>query len=749
MRVSPQPDFGLSRERIRFGTVKGVLLPSVLTALGVVLFLRATLVVGIAGIDRAVLILGLGLLLMSLTAMSLSAVASSMKVKGGGAYFLLSRTFGASLGGGIGLGLFLAETIEIAFYILGLTESMALLNPSLAAWRLPLSLLAYLAMFSLAWLGASRIVGAQVSILGIVLVSILFFLAGSFERFSWATFEANRTALYHGSGASMTWSHDFWTLFAIYFPGLTGVLAGMGLSGDLQNPGRNLSRGTFAAILLCGVIYLAQILLCGGSNDRLSLIAFPFPVLQSHAWLGAGFLVTWGAVVSIVSSAITAILVAPRVLQAVARDRLLPALDSFDQGIGPTDEPRHALAACAAIVLVILLWANLFGRGDGLSLVAQTMSMVFLWTYGMINLAAFLQGVSGNPSFRPHLTFFHWSLSLIGMLGCFSVTFLIYPTAALAAGFLLSLLVWLVHRRALKVAFGDVRRGFLFAAVREQLLQLQYYPEDRRNWRPTILVMAGEPLSRERLLNFAEWFEAGCGVVYFACVLIGMPEEQGRLRQKALQEMRQFCLENRRSAFPVVACCESFERGVAAALQMAGSGAIAPNLVLFGCPSTRSGWLRMVDFLRQAASHGLSSVLVNTRRFPDGDRTRRIDIWWRGRENGDLMLLLAHLTSRTPDWRGAIIRVRRQVTRPGDRDFAHRDLESLIDGASIDATAEVIVEPRDFLAALREKAFATDLSLFGMELPPPGDEDIWIERQTALLAIVPECVLVHSVTVSS
>ena len=718
------------------------MVPSVLTTLGVVLFLRATLVIGIAGIGQTMVMLGIGLAVVSLTAISLSAVATSMKVQGGGAYFLLSRTFGASLGGGIGLGLFLAETIEISFYLLGLAEAFVLLFPALAPWRMQLSIVAYVGMFLVACLGAVRFLNAQSWVLSALGLSVVVILLGSFERFSWITFHSNFEALYRGSGAGITWSSDFWKMFAIYFPGLTGVLAGMGMSGDLENPGRSLTRGTFAAILVCGLVYLLQIVLCGGANDRMSLIAFPFQTLHSSAWQGLGFFVTFGVVITIISSAVSAILVAPRVLQAVARDRLLPSLEMFSAGSEGTDEPQPALAACGALVFVVLILANIVGKGDGLSLVAQTMSMVFLFTFGLINLAAFMQGISGNPSFRPRLRVFHWSLSLVGAVACLTLTFLIYWPAAVSALVLLTGLVLVVRRRAMKVAFGDVRRGFLFAAVREQLIQLQYYPEDQRNWRPTILVLSGSPDSRKVLLSFAEWFEAGCGVIYLARILVGNIERLVHERRRALHDLRQYCLDQRFSAFPMVAVAETLEQGLTSAIQLAGAGAVPPNLVLLGWPASCERVRERLVLLRQAVAHELTVVLVNVRGFSFPENPQRIDIWWRGHGNGELMLVLAYLATRTPDWRQATLFLRRQVARVGDRDFAMRELESLTEAASIDAILDVVVDERPFADVLVRASEDAGLVVLGMKLPDEEDEDAWITQNSTLIERLPNCVLV-------
>ena len=97
VRESRRP--GLSRGRL--GTFAGVFTPSILTILGIVQFLRLTYVVGNAGLGRAPVIIGLANIISVLTSVSLSAIATNLKVKGGGDYYLISRTLGVEFGGAL------------------------------------------------------------------------------------------------------------------------------------------------------------------------------------------------------------------------------------------------------------------------------------------------------------------------------------------------------------------------------------------------------------------------------------------------------------------------------------------------------------------------------------------------------------------------------------------------------------------------------------------------------------------------
>jgi amino acid transporter len=161
---------GAQRSRGTLGTFPGVFTPSILTILGIILFLRLGYVVGSAGLGRALLIICLANIISVLTSMSLAAIATNLRVKVGGHYYLISRTLGVEFGGAIGIVLFLAMSVSIAFYCIGLGEVIASMIPK-AGKTLPqiIAVLAILFLSIFAWLGAdwaTRLQYVVMSILG-------------------------------------------------------------------------------------------------------------------------------------------------------------------------------------------------------------------------------------------------------------------------------------------------------------------------------------------------------------------------------------------------------------------------------------------------------------------------------------------------------------------------------------------------------------------------------------------------------
>ena len=116
----------------RFGAFGGVFTPSILTILGVVMYLRLGWVVGNAGLAGALLIVLLAHLISVVTGLSVSSIATNRTVGPGGAYFMISRSLGGPAGAAIGIPLFFAQALSIAFYVVGFVESLSMLFDDLA-----------------------------------------------------------------------------------------------------------------------------------------------------------------------------------------------------------------------------------------------------------------------------------------------------------------------------------------------------------------------------------------------------------------------------------------------------------------------------------------------------------------------------------------------------------------------------------------------------------------------------------------
>ncbi len=723
----------------QFSTFAGVFTPSILTILGVIMFLRAGYVVGEAGILNTITILCIAEVISLLTAISMSAIATNTPVAGGGAYFLISRALGPQFGGAIGLALFMAQALSVPFYILGFTNSVVASFPSLSAWFVPIAVVTAVILFSVNLISAGLAIRVQYIVMTMLALAIVSFLGGAILLFNPELFQANLGSSYTKA------TIGFWRVFAIYFPAVTGILAGVNMSGDLKDPARSLVRGTMAAIAVGFVIYLLEILLCGGSQQREDLVTQPFEMLIKNALWGTGFLVIGGVFAATISSAVGSFLGAPRVLQALARDRIFPILGIFGQGSKDKDEPRYGLALTLVLTLAVIL---LLGGGDSIAafdMIAAVVTMFFLCTYGMINFAAFVESFGANPSFRPRFKFYHWTTSILGTLACLVVMVLIDAFAAAVAILIIAGIYAYLSRRVFRSAFGDARLGFQYAIVVRALQKLRLMTPHAKNWRPTFLVMAGNTQTHIPLIKYAVWMEGGRGLVTAAQVISGDLETYAA-RVKSLREaMDTFLRNNALAVFPEVVFAEDMDEGIRTLAQAHSIGPLKPNTVLFGWPRSAERAEVMFRNVWSIAAMGKSVVIVAEKGLPSEDKHRqRIDIWWRGRQNGSLMATLAHLLSQNWEWRNSHIRILRVIGDAAGRDSSRQAVRKLVEATRIRAVPRVIVSTEPFVDVFRSHSAKADVIFLGIQ--PTEDETSaqLYGRISDLLADMPTTILVHS-----
>jgi amino acid transporter len=743
--VSPTTTKHQRSKKNRFGTFGGVFTPAILTILGVIMFMRANFVVGQAGILGAFFILLIAQSITLTTSLSIAAVSTNIQVRGGGSYFLISRVLGAEFGGAVGITLFFALALSVPFYILGFAEALISSFPNLSPYFLSITLTAAVILFVIAYYGAGVAIKIQYIIMALLFLAIAAFLGGAFLQFSPERFMTNIDPGYTLNITTGS-TYSFWVIFAIYFPAVTGIDAGVNMSGDLEDPGRSIPRGTLAAVGVGFLVYFVQILISGGAWTRTDLITNPFGLLKDNALFGFSWMVVAGVITATLSSALGSYLGAPRVLQAISRDRILKSLFFFAKGARKGDEPRRALLLTFMITILVLLWAGNETGGIALNGIAAIITMFFLYSYGMINLSAFIEDFGDNPSFRPQFRFYHWSTALIGALACVAISILINWKAALVAILIILAFLWYIKTRHLKAAFGDARRGFVYNAIRKNLLRLDRMPEHTKNWRPTVLAFSGTAATHEPLVKYATWIAAKRGLVYLAHVLKGEFKDLAPRRPGAMQELRKFCREKDIDAFPAVVIANSLEKGISMLLQAVETGPIRPNVAIMGW-TTRYDYLpAYLEQLRTASLLGINILLFSIKGLPLPHIEKRIDIWWRGKKNGELMVLAAHLLTENWEWENTHIRLLRVIENDEGQEPASKALEETLALARVKATPKVIVSQDPFEKVFQEHSSTADCIFLGFELPEEGDERRWHGFYQKLLHDMPTAVLVNSQT---
>ena len=634
------------------GTFAGVFTPSILTILGIILFLRLGYVVGNAGLARTLMILALGNGISVLTTFSLSAIATNLKVKGGGDYYLISRTLGLEFGGAIGIVLFLAQSVSIAFYCIGFGEVLAralALPQGYHAQIIAAAAVAFLFIF--AWMGADWATRFQYLVMAILAAALLSFFIGGITKWDSTLLARNWAAPEGGLG--------FWVIFAIFFPAVTGFTQGVSMSGDLKDAGRSLPRGTFSAVGVSIVVYFMATIVFAASLPSETLMA-EYASMKRVAVVE--FLIRTGVIAATLSSAMASFLGAPRILQALSGDRIFPFLLPFAKGHGAADNPRRGVLLSAAIAFATI------GLGK-LNVIAPVVSMFFLISYGLLNYATYFEARAGSPSFRPRFRWFDQRLSLAGALACLAVMLAINISAGLMAMAILFGLYQYLKRTSGPARWADSRRSYHLQRIRANLLAAAEEPEHPRDWRPQLLVFSHDAHRRERLLHFAEWLEGDTGFATVVRILEGEGPQMLKLREEAKNELRKDIVNYASEAFPLVIVAPSLIQGIHTLVQSYGIGPLKVNTILlnwFEHERTQNLGIREILYgrrIKTAFRLGCNIIVLKTdeeeweRLRAVSAEERRIDVWWWDDASSHLMLLLAYLTTRNKTWQSARIRV--------------------------------------------------------------------------------------------
>lgn len=463
----------------KLGTFGGVFTPTLLTILGVIMYLRLGWVVGNGGLLGALLVIGLAVGITSATGLSLSSIATNTRLGAGGPYAIISRSLGVEVGGSVGVPLFVSQALAVAMYIFGFREGCMWLIDSMG-WQVPeqmpllVDLGTFLFVFGIAYASAELAFRVQYVIMAVIAVSLVLILGSA------AGWDTSREVLWigdwRGSPEDGFGGTSFWVVFAVFFPAATGVLAGANMSGDLANPRRAIPRGTLAAIGLSTAIYVllaVWLARAGSAHDLTSNYTF---LIDASLW-GPGVLA--GLLGATLSSALSSLVGAPRILLALVHDRVVPDVGGLGR-VASNGEPRRAMLASGLMVLAALLLRDL-------NAIAPLLSMFFLITYFVINLVVLVESSLGLQSYRPTMRVPR-IVPALGAIGCIFAMFIVNPTVSLVAVGVVVALYAMILRRGVQ-SKNDSRSG-IFSAVAEWAAAraTEYEAVNPRAWKPNLLV---------------------------------------------------------------------------------------------------------------------------------------------------------------------------------------------------------------------------------------------------------------------
>ena len=676
-----------------FGTAP-VFLASISTILGAILFLRFGYAVGNVGLLKTLAIIVLGHLVTIPTVLAVSEIATNRRVAGGGAYYIVSRSFGTSIGGTIGIALYISQAISIAFYMVAFAEAFEPLfdlikdeytlkiNYEPRFISVPFTLILIVMMLTR---GANMGVSMLWVICAILAVSLIAFFMGRVVSDVTDTplaevgNEVSKVAVEtpevedkipeivdqepeetRPSGGSITASipngDKFGIVFAICFPAFTGMIAGLGLSGDLRNPQRSIPLGTIAATLAGMVVYvLVAIKLWQCATPEQLADTDRIIMADISAW-GTAIYVGLGA--ASFSSALGSIMVAPRTLQALARDNVLPIPGSnrlMRTGVGKTQEPVPATFVSGAIAIVFVAIGEL-------NFIAQILTMFFLVTYGALCVVSFLEHFAGNPSYRPT---FHsrWYVSLLGTVMCGLMMFQISVFYAFLSIFLI-LAIYIGLRRGHRGQRGmiGIFQGAMFQLTRwlQTTLQKNRANFSESGWRPSIVGITQFGERRLGHFDLLRWLCQRQGFGQFIQFFPGdysFPEEiSARIHVDALIQQSE---ASGAGIYVDSLICPTFQLALAQVLQMPGISGLPNNSILLEFDQDHPEEIPEVQQGASLAVESLFNVLIlRSTKHRFGYRSS-IHVWVTDDNiaNVPMMLLLAYILVGHPEWKRAKIRL--------------------------------------------------------------------------------------------
>ena len=636
-----------------FGTAP-VFLASISTILGAILFLRFGYAVAHVGLWGALMVVMLGHLVTIPTVLAVSEIATNRRVAGGGAYYIVSRSFGASIGGTIGIALYISQAISVAFYIVAFAEAFQPVYEWLAASRdlqldprwvsLPCTFLIIILMLTK---GAGMGVQVLWAVCIILVISIAAFLFGE------------SPAEIRPSGLNLTSRIDdpdaFGTVFATCFPAFTGMIAGLGLSGDLKNPRKSIPLGTISATLGGMIVYVLVAVKLAGSATPEALAADHFIMEKIALW---GPIIFIGLGAAALSSTLGSIMVAPRTLQMLARDNVLPIPKLnrlMEKGVGDSHEPIYATCLSGIIAIVFVAIGEL-------DFIAQILTMFFMVTYGALCAVSFLEHFASNPSYRPT---FHsrWYVSLVGAVMC---GVLMIQIGAFYA--LISIVLMAITYLGLRRGHGGQRdlaaifQGTMFQLTRwlQTTLQKSRVMASEGGWRPSIVAVTRFGERRLGHFDLLRWICHRHGFGHFIRLFNGdysfSSEIQARIKVDGLIKRTEV---SRAGVFVDSLISPTFQLALSQILQMPGISGLPNNCVLLEFDRENTDEIEEVVQGARLAANSLFNVLIlRSTGYRFGYKSS-IHVWVTedNLSNAPMMLLLAYIIVGHPDWKRAEIRL--------------------------------------------------------------------------------------------
>uniref|UniRef100_A0A8C5EGI4 Solute carrier family 12 member 1 n=1 Tax=Gouania willdenowi TaxID=441366 RepID=A0A8C5EGI4_GOUWI len=608
---------------VKFGWIRGVLVRCMLNIWGVMLFIRLSWVFGQAGWGLGIVVIVLSCVVTTITCLSMSAICTNGVVRGGGAYYMISRSLGPEFGGSIGLIFAFANAVAVAMYVVGFAEVVvdlledydSLMVDEINDTRI-VGMITVVFLLGIAVAGMEWEAKAQIVLLIILLVAIVNVFAGTFmpvdeSKKKFGYFGYNSDIFLENFAPDFRGSETFFSVFSIFFPAATGILAGANISGDLKDAQGAIPKGTLLAIVITGITYLGVALcvsasvvrdatgnatdlivpgtVCNGTAVAACKLGYDFSsCAEKSCTFGSmnnfqvmtlvsafGPLIIAGTFSATLSSALASLVSAPKVLQALCKDNIYTALRMFAKGYGKNDEPIRGY------LITFIISVAFIAIGD-LNAIAPIISNFFLASYALINFSCFHASYAKSPGWRPAYKYYNMWLSLFGALLCCAVMFVINWWAALLTYAIEILLYLYVTVKKPAVNWGSSTQAVTFVSAISNALALTRVKDHVKNFRPQILALTGSARCRPALLDLAHSITKNYGLCITCEVFVGPKSEAVEEMNAGMEKNQLWLRKTKRKAFYAAVAWESFREGVESLLQASGLGRMKPNTLMIG-----------------------------------------------------------------------------------------------------------------------------------------------------------------------
>jgi amino acid transporter len=650
----------LTNRQGSFGTAP-VFMTAISTILGAILFLRFGYAVGNLGFIMTLFIIIIGHMVTIPTAMAVAEIATNQKVEGGGAYYMISRSFGLNIGAAIGIALFLSQAISVSFYIIAFADAIYAFKDYIADFypivemydihilsiTLPtMLLLAVLMLFK----GSDIGVKALYYVVAILFISLIFFFLGENESLRPITPSLNDHIANPDS---------FFHVFTIIFPAFTGIAAGLGLSGDLKDPKKSIPSGTLIATVVGILVYVAVAykLAISASPEVLADERNPL-IMNDLSLFGDSFpIIPIGLAAATLSSALGSIMIAPRTLQALGADKIFAKKSNvFLSKENKSGEPFNASLVTIGIAFVFCF------AGD-INFVAEIISMFFMVTYGAICLISFLEHFAADPSYRPSFKS-RWYVSLTGFLFCIFLMFSMNFWYAIASIVIMVGIYWGVSFYSTdKGGLAHIFKGVLFQITRSIQVRLQKnYAHDtvEDGWRPFVICIANDSLQRFTSFNMMRWLSHRYGFGTYIHRIEGrLSKETNEEAKKTLNKLLKLADVSKSNVYVDTIISPSMTSAIAQVIQLPGISGKENNMMLFEFP--RRAPERLEDVINNF--HLMKAVDFDVCILGSSEKgfgfKQEIHIWITANDyaNANLMILLGYILLGHPEWKKGVIKI--------------------------------------------------------------------------------------------